>query len=128
VILLDTHAWVWLASAPQNLSVDARIAMESADSFGVSAISPWEVAMLAKKGRIRVDIDVRTWVQAALALPKVALVPLSPETAILAVELRNGVNRDPADCIIVATAISEGLSLISKDRRVRAFPGVQTIW
>lgn len=128
MILLDTHAWVWLASAPQNLSVDARAAMDSAECLGVSAISPWEVAMLLAKGRIRVDIDIRIWVQAALALPKVTLVPLSPEAAILAVELRDGVNRDPADCIIVATAMSEGLNLISKDRHVRAFPGVPTIW
>lgn len=128
MILLDTHVWIWLASGPQNLSAGARASIETADTIGVSAISPWEVAMLASKGRIRIDMDVRTWVKAALALPKVSLVSLAPEAAVLAVELRNGLNRDPADCIIVATAITAGLGVVSKDRHVQAFPGVRTIW
>jgi PIN domain nuclease of toxin-antitoxin system len=82
LILLDTHVWVWWAAEPKKLSARARKAVESIDEIGVSAISPWEVAMLVSKGRLELDRDVLLWIRQALALPKVSLVPLSPEIAV----------------------------------------------
>jgi len=128
VILLDTHAWVWLASAPSNLSAAAASAIARADVVGVSPISAWEIAMLAAKGKIHLSLDASTWVAAGLALDRVRLVPLTAEAAVLAVSLRRDLNRDPADCLIVATAITQRIPLVSKDRRVRAFAGVDATW
>ena len=128
MILLDTHSWVWLASAPANLSSAAAAEIERADRLGVSPISVWEVAMLASRGRIQVSLEIGTWVSAALALDRVNIVPLIPEAAVLAVSLRDHLNRDPADCLIVATAITAQVPLVSKDAHIRAFPGVRAIW
>lgn len=84
--------------------------------------------MLAAKRRVRLSMDAGDWVEAALASTRARIVPLTPQAAVLAVGLRAELNRDPADCLIVATAIAEGIPVVSKDERIRRFPGVGVIW
>ncbi len=90
-------------------------------------MSCWEVAMLAKKGRIDLDYPVGFWVDVALSVPRVSLLQLTSSIAVLAADLEWD-NRDPSDRIIVATAIVYDAPVITKDRRMQAFPGVRTIW
>lgn len=127
VILLDTHALVWFASAPQKLSVRARRAIDGATSCGVAAISCFEIAMLAERGRLRLDRDIRAWLQQVLGKPGFELLPLEPEVSIKAAELE-WEHRDPADRIIVATAMTHRLEIVSKDEWIRSYKGVRSIW
>ena len=126
MIVLDTHAWVWFAADDRLLSDAALAAIRKADRIGVAAISVWEVGMLCAKGRLQVVPGVREWVSAALKVDKVQLLPLSPEVAVLSTEL--ALHGDPADRIIVATAIVAGGQLVTKDERIRQSGLVPCTW
>lgn len=129
MILLDTHVWIWWAAeTPRRLSARARRAIAESPSVAVSAISPWEVAMLVAKGRLELDRDVLVWIRQALALPRVTFAPLTPEIAVRSTRLGDGFPGDPADRILVATARELGAALVTKDETLRHAEGVRTIW
>lgn len=131
MIVLDTHAWVWWASDPEQLSARAREAVDRAaqhDDLYVSSISVWEVAMLAERGRLRLTMDVTEWVAYCEALPFIHFVPVSNAIAVKSVRLPGPLHSDPADRIIVATALTLGASLVSKDERIRSYPYITAIW
>jgi PIN domain nuclease of toxin-antitoxin system len=127
LIVLDTHTWVWWAAQSDKLPKSARGCIEEADEIGVSAISCWEVAMLVSKNRLNFDRDVLLWMRQALALPRVELLPISPEIATAATTL-TGFHGDPADRLIVSTALACEAPLVTRDRLIRSWPGVMTHW
>lgn len=128
MIVLDTHAWLWWVSKPSNLSRAARHRIGAATRIGVSAISCLEVATAVAKGRISLDRNPLDWLEQALGLPKVELLPLTPPIAVKATQLGNDFPGDPADRVIVATSILESASLVTKDSRIRAYPAVSAVW
>ena len=128
MILLDTHAWIWWATGSSQLSAKASKAIRTSDTIYVNAISCWEVGMLVAKKRLELDRDVEIWVDQALKLPKIQLIPLSPTIALKSTRLEGEFHGDPADRIIVATAREYGCPILSKDKRIRAFPGLKVIW
>lgn len=128
MILLDTHAWIWWATSSRKLSKKAGKAIRAAKKVAISAISCWEVAMLVSKGRLVLDRDVEVWLDLALKLPRVQLIPLSPRIAVSSTRLKEGVLADPADRIIVATALEYGCKIVSRDKRIRGYPHVRVIW
>jgi PIN domain nuclease of toxin-antitoxin system len=128
MIVLDTAAWIWRASDPKALSQRARRAIEEAERVLVSAISVWEVALLVAKRRIQIDRSVEQWVDIALALPGIQLAPLEPAIAIRSTKLPGEFHPDPADRIIVATALEHGVPVVTPDERIRAYPHVQSTW
>jgi PIN domain nuclease of toxin-antitoxin system len=128
VIVLDTVTWIWRASDPKQLSAKARRAIDQAERVLVSAISVWEVAMLVAKRRIQLDRPVESWVDLALALPGIQLAPLEPAIAVRSTKLPGEFHADPADRIIVATALEYGVPLVTPDERIRAWPHVQVTW
>ena len=68
VILLDTHVWVrWLCPTADPLPLAMLETLETAGDLAVSAVSCWEVAYLAKRGRLVLPLPLATWLQAALA-------------------------------------------------------------
>jgi PIN domain nuclease of toxin-antitoxin system len=110
--VLDTHAWVWIsAGAPE-----AKRAATFRGRSVVSAISVWEVTMLVQKGRLELDPNVDTWIDANLKRP-VELEPLSPAICIASSRLPE-FHGDPADRLIVATALTLGLPLITADKKI----------
>ena len=116
--LLDTHVLVWLLSGSDRLGAQARKAIQKAAESGVlhlSAISPWEIAVLVSKGRLVLEQDVGEWIQAGVALPGICLEPLSPEVAVASTRLPGEFHADPADRIIVATARHLGAVLVTAD-------------
>ena len=127
MIVLDTHAWMWWASNDRHLPAAARRRIEAADEVGVAAISCWEVAMLVRQGRVELDREALSWVRDALALPRVAFLELTPAIAVRAATLE-WEHRDPADRLIVTTALMFGVPLLTKDERIRSWRGVPTIW
>ena len=127
MIVLDTHAWLWWTAAPEKLSRRARTAIEDDDDLLVSAISCWEIAMLVARKRLALDRDVVAWIRQALAQPKVELAPLSPEIAVRAVQL-DPFHKDPADRMIVATALHHRATVLSKDDRIRSSELVDVVW
>lgn len=110
--VFDTHAWVWTAAGdPRSEALNQYRGLAY-----IPAISVWEVAMLVAKGRLELKPDVETWVRENLQAPAV-LEPLHPNAAILSTQLVD-FHGDPADRLIVATAMDCGLPLITADERI----------
>jgi len=127
VIVLDTHAWIWLASDPQRLGRAGRSALRRERSRGVAAISCWEVATLAARGRITLDRDPVAWMEDSLQAERLELLPLTPAVAAASAALKD-FHGDPADRLIVATALTHGATLLTRDERIRELAGVRTVW
>jgi PIN domain nuclease of toxin-antitoxin system len=128
LIVLDTAAWIWRVSDPKRLSARARRAIDGAETVLVSAISVWEIAMLVAKRRIQLDRAVEDWVDVALALPGIQLASLEPAIAVRSSRLPGEFHPDPADRIIVATALEMTAPIITPDERILRYPHVQSAW
>ena len=124
LLLLDTHAWIWLVQGEQKFSDETLVQIEQAvlkTRLWESAISVWEVAMLEVKGRIALSLDCHTWAQQALATPGVGLATLEPELLIDSTRLPGAFHGDTADRIIVATARTLGACLLTRDAQILAY-------
>lgn len=126
MILADTHALIWWITGDSQLSVKAREIMNRS-AIGIAVITCWEIAFLVARGRILLDAHVADWWHEVMALPSTALLPLTIEVAATAATLADPI-RDPADRLIVATALHQGVPLVTKDQRIRAAGLVETIW
>jgi len=122
-LVLDTHTLLWMVEAHPRLGAETTKALNRAareDRIAVSAITPWEIALLVSKKRIDVHRDPLEWVSAALLLPGVNLTPLEPEIAVASTRLPFDMHPDPADRILVATARQLGATLVTADRALLA--------
>lgn len=129
--LLDTHTWIWWNVHPARLSTKVKniiAGVRAPQELLLSAISPWEFAKLLEKGRLRLSIGGDMWLQEALRMPVLRLVPLSPEIAWQSTTLPRPFHDDPADQIIVATARTENATLLTSDHLIQSYPHVQTVW
>ena len=118
LLLLDTHALVWLVFGEARLGSKARSAIKLAaeqNQLLISAITPWEIGVLVSKRRIDLYRDLMDWVQDALAMPGLSLAALEPEIAVASTRLPFEMHPDPADRILVATARHLGATLVTAD-------------
>lgn len=130
MILVDTHVVVWLAFDQSQLSRKARAAIDEARNSGeglaISDISLLELATLATKGRVRLGISLESFLQEVES--RFIVLPISGRACARAVGLPSTYPRDPADRIIAATALVDGLSLITADREIIRSKVLRTIW
>jgi len=131
VILLDTHALIFVALQPKRLSRAASRAIaraEAGDGVAIASITLWEIALLIDAGRVVVRGSTETFLKLILQRPGLSVLDLSPEIAALAFQFPPDFPNDPADRIIAATARAHGLPLLTKDRRLQESPLLRTIW
>lgn len=131
MIVLDTHIWIWFISKPESLSKRARKAVSAAvkeKSVLISSISAWEVALLVKKKRLTLSLDVTDWIAKSEGLPFIRFIEISNSIAVKSVNLPQPLHPDPADRIIIATALSAGVPLVTKDKKLLDYPHIKTIW
>lgn len=117
-LLLDTHTFLWMVEDHPRLGAGTRRDLNRAareDRIAISAITPWEIALLVSKKRIDLQRDPMGWMRDALALPGVHLVPLELEIAVESTRLPFEIHPDPADRILVATARHLGATLVTAD-------------
>ena len=131
MILLDTHVLLWLMLEPERLSPQATSAIRRArrnQGIALAAISLWELARLFSLGRVKgrgtVEASVRTLLEESGAEVR----PITPEIAALAWQFPEDFSHDPADRLIAATARAEGMTLITRDERIRQSPLLKTLW
>lgn len=126
MILLDTHVVSWLAFEERRLSANARNAIQSSQGLAISSISLWELAMIGHKGRIRITLSLESFLREVEE--RFTVVPLSASVCAQAMALPETYPKDPADRLIGATAVVQGLSLVTADRDIRRSRAVPTIW
>ena len=121
-VLLDTHIVVWWSSAPERLTRRQRAILkarqQSGETVAISAITLWELAMLAEKGRIQVPMSIDSWLEEIETDSEIVVLPLTREVALDSLRLGSEFQKDPADRIIVATARCNGLSLLTSDDQI----------
>jgi len=119
VIVLDTHVLIWMDADDAALGPQARARIEQAWRAGevaVSAISFWECAMLAEKGRIVLPLAVEGW-RAGLLSAGLLEIPLDGRIALAAAGFAD-LHRDPADRFIAASAAVRSAALVTADERL----------
>ena len=84
--------------------------------------------MLVERQRLELDRDVSDWLSDAISLEGIEILPLTADIAVRSTRLSHGFHGDPADRLIVATAIVYGSSLVTRDERIQEFGGVKTLW
>ena len=130
MILVDTHVVVWLALDPARITRKAKTAIddarENADGLAISDITLFELSTLARKGRIQLGISLESFLQEVEA--RFVVLPISSRTCAQALALPVAYPKDPADRIIGATALVNGLSLVTADREIRRSKAVHTLW
>ena len=129
MILLDTHAFVWMMTEPNRLSRPASSAIRGAKRSGgiaLSAISLWEFAWLASHSRVQIVGTVETYLGEISS--HVAVRPITEKVAALAVQFPASYSNDPCDRLIGATALAEGMALVTRDANMQNCKLLQTIW
>lgn len=129
--LLDTHTWIWWNMRPQNLSQRVKTLISDSSKYDellLSAISPWEFSKLLEKGRLGISCHPEEWINLALDMPKIRLVHISPILAYRSTVLPKPFHSDPADQIIVATAREENATVLTKDKNIRTYDHVRSLW
>ncbi len=132
MIVLDTHVWIWWLGDKTKLSSISmqRIEdeLEQNSTIVLSSISVWEIAMLVGKGRLELTLNVRDWIRKTEGLPFVRFVPVDNTIMLRSVELPGKFHNDTADRIIVATAMTMGLPIVTKDKKIQFYEYVETCW
>lgn len=129
--LLDTHAWIWWVTEDSRLSQKAKREIAGAvenRNLLLSMISIWELAKKVEREQLILDRDLNDWLDLALAPNALQLVEMDRGVLVDSCRLPQPFHGDPADQIIVSTARTHAAVLITRDRRIRSYSHVQTLW
>jgi PIN domain nuclease of toxin-antitoxin system len=122
-VLLDTHTWIWLVGDDPRLGSTARDAIrndQAASALYLSPISLWEIALKSSRGKLSLDLPLRSWLLRSIQLTGVHLTEINPDVACGCAELPADFHGDPADRLIAATARVEGMTLLTHDKALLA--------
>ena len=126
-VLLDTHAFVWLATDQPKLSARARsTALNTANTLHLSVASVWEMAIKKSLGRFELKMPLGEFVRGQLVDLDANLVDVRLQHALIVEDLPLH-HRDPFDRLLIAQAIQENFAVLSADASLDAY-GVKRIW
>jgi PIN domain nuclease of toxin-antitoxin system len=131
MILLDTQAALWLVTRPQRLSRVAASAIDRArigEGLAIASVTLMELAQMLADGRIRSTGTPQSWLRDFLDRTGVEVKEVEVDNASVAAHLPRDFPGDPFHRLITATAIVEGVPLVTSDRRIQDSGVVRTIW
>lgn len=131
MILLDTHAWIWMVMDPKRLSKPAVQAIRraaKAQDLAIASISLYEAAWLFANRRVRIPGTVSQGVRELIDASRVQVLEVVPDIASVAAQLPEPVPSDPADRLIVATALVHAVPLVTRDARILESGACNAIW
>lgn len=131
MILLDTHVLLWLLLEPKRLSASAVVAIRKSLATGgiaIASITLWELAMMIALGRITPRGTPEAWLTELVERSGVVVKDITAAVATLATQFPQDFPADPADRLIAATARAEGMSLVTRDAKLRGSPVLRTVW
>jgi PIN domain nuclease of toxin-antitoxin system len=124
-LLLDTHVALWLDSGDDRLRASTRALIDGCWQNGgtifLSAVTAWEIALLVDTGRIDLDVPIEAWIERFLERPGIETAPLGHRAASRSYQLHHLEHRDPADRLLIATAIELACPLVTYDERIARF-------
>ncbi|MGB8440009.1 MAG: type II toxin-antitoxin system VapC family toxin [Candidatus Acidiferrales bacterium] len=130
MILVDTHVVVWLALDPKQISRKARAAIDAArgnaQGLAISDITLLELATLVAKGRVALRASLESFLEEIES--RFVVLPMNARSCARVMGLPSTFPKDPADRIITATALVEGIPLITADREIRKSRVLEAIW
>ena len=130
MILVDTHVVAWLAFDQARLSRNAKAAINRArqngEGLAISDVTLLELTTLFAKGRLSLDVSLESFLREVEA--RFIVLPISGRACVRVLGLPASYPKDPADRIVAATALVEGLSVLTADRAIRRSRAVATIW
>lgn len=128
MLLLDTHSFVWLAADSARISAPAKKALRAAAGrLFLSTASAWEIGILWKRKRLVLPLDPSAFVARAVEHHGISEIAIDRSVALTATSLPD-LHRDPIDRILIATAMEHRLGIVTRDRVIPTYPGIQTIW
>lgn len=131
MILLDTHAWLWLATSPRRLSAAAAAAIQAASTTGgvaIASVTLVELAVLMSRGRLNLQGSPEALLPQFIERTGVTVKDITPAIAAFFTHVPDVAGFDPVDRLLVATARVEGIPLVTRDRKLRAQHVVPTVW
>jgi PIN domain nuclease of toxin-antitoxin system len=130
LILLDTHVVIWLASGEARLSTRAQAAIDEArqnqQPLSISDFTMFELVMIFRKKRVGLNISLESFLFEVEQ--RFVILPITSDVCVQTLAFPRKYPRDPADLIIGATAVVNGLTLLTADRAIRKSGAVPTIW
>ena len=130
MLLLDTHVVVWILGDPARISKRAKQAIDDARAQAagifISDITLFEMANLISRNRLGLQVSLDSFLQEVES--RFTILPINRHIAARCVQLPSTYPKDPMDRIIGATALVEGLSLVTADEYIRKAKAVKTIW
>ena len=124
-LLLDTHIVLWLDSGDERLRPSTRGLLDgcwrNGGSIFLSTVTAWEIALLVDAGRIDLDMPIEAWIKRFLDRPGIEAVPLDHRAASRSYQLHHLQHRDPADRLLIATAIELACPPVTYDERIARF-------
>jgi PIN domain nuclease of toxin-antitoxin system len=130
LVLVDTHVVIWLALEPERISKKARIAIEETrrrgDGLAISNMTLLEIAMIANKNRITLNSTLESFLSEVES--RFIVLPISARICVRALGLPANFPNDPADRIIAATALVEGILLVTADTEIQRSKALRTLW
>jgi PIN domain nuclease of toxin-antitoxin system len=128
MVLLDTCTLLWLAADQSKLTRSGQALLRAnAEALWISAISAFELAVKHRKHKLTLPLSPREWYSQALAFHGVKEIPVTGRIAARSVELPERHN-DPCDRIIIATALEQGMTILTPDHLVAQYEEAQTAW
>lgn len=127
-LLLDTCALLWLVADKARLSAAARQALQQTERPpAVSGVSAFEIASRYRAGALRLPMPPDDWYREALKFHGVIEIPITGAIAGRAAMLPP-LHEDYCDRTIVATALDQGLTVVTPDPAIRCYDGLQSVW
>ena len=130
LILVDTHVVLWLAFDETRLSKKAKAAIDRARhsdrGLAISNFSLLELTMAFQKKRFGIDISLESFLYEVEQ--KFVVLPITRAVCVQTLAFPSDYPKDPADRIIGATALVQGLTLVTADQAIRKSGVVPTIW
>ncbi len=126
--LLDTHAWIQRALGEPLPPLVEKTLTDHADRLALADISLWEAAKLVELGKLELSVPLAEFFRLALT-PELTVLPVTSAIAERVTTLEaSGFHKDPADQLIVATALVHQLRFVSDDSRIRQWGKVPLLW
>ena len=130
MILLDTHVALWLLSDADRLSKNAKAAIDetrqSGEGMAICGVTLLEIATAYGKGRISMAMSLESFLQDVEE--RFVVLPISAQACVRTLSLPASYPKDPADRVIGATALVEGMALVTADAEIRRAKAVRTVW